>query len=160
MWSGANSKLGAICTNTDEKSLNCTGNNIVFRGYCPKKIEALNVAHQESKVQPNGRETREVMGANRGIHRNRLARDTRNGVGEGEPTSVVEPGDTGEMQGADMEKQVTISMTTAEIEMGDAASNHLSNPAQLGQVLHMDHGRAGDESGWEGRLSPVSGAAG
>ena len=42
-----------------------------------------------------------------------------------EPTANEEQGDTGEMEGAEMEmeKDVTKRETTAEIEMGSAASN-------------------------------------
>jgi hypothetical protein len=65
------------------------------------------------------------MGATRVVLGTTQARDTRHGQGEGEPTAINEQGDTGEMEGAEMEmgKDVTMSETTAEIEMGTAASN-------------------------------------
>jgi hypothetical protein len=55
----------------------------------------------------------------------RHARDTRNGEGEGLPTANEGQGDTGEMEGAKMgmEKDVTMSESTAEIKLGAAASN-------------------------------------
>jgi hypothetical protein len=65
------------------------------------------------------------MGANRVALGTRQARDTGNGDGYGEPTANEEQGNTGEMDGAEMEmeKDVTMSETTAEIKMGAAASN-------------------------------------
>jgi hypothetical protein len=120
---GCASKQGAVCTHTQEKCPNCKGNHIAFSGKCAKKIEAITMARQSRKVQPNGRETREVPGANRVALGTRQARDTRKNEGEGEPTADEEQGDTGEMEGAEMEKAVTMSETTTEIEMGAAASN-------------------------------------
>ena len=81
------------------------------------------MARQSRKVQPSGRETREVTGANRVALGTRQARDITNG--EGEPTADEEQGETGEMEmeGTEVEKDVTMSETTAEIEMGAAASN-------------------------------------
>jgi len=83
------------------------------------------MGRQSRKVAPNGRETREVTGANRVALSTRQARDTRNREEEGEPTADEEQGDTREMEGAEMEREVTMSETTAEIEteMGAAASN-------------------------------------
>jgi len=83
------------------------------------------------------------------------------GEGEGEPTASEEQGDTGEMEGAEMEmeKDVTMSETTAEIEMGAATSNDWSNPTQLRQVIRVDHGSAGDGSGSEGRFGTFAGTA-
>jgi len=81
------------------------------------------MACQSRKVQLNGRGTREVTGANRVALGTRPARDTRNAEGHGEPMANEEQGDTGEKEGAEMEKDVTMSETTAEIEMGAAASN-------------------------------------
>jgi len=83
------------------------------------------MARQSRKVQPNGRVTREVTGATRVALGTRHAKDPTNGEGEGEPTAYEEQGDTGEMEGAEMvlENDVTMSETTAEIEMGAASSN-------------------------------------
>jgi len=122
---GCASRQGAVCSHTQEKWPNCKGNHIASSGKCTKKIEAIRMAHQSRKVQPNGRETREVLGANRVALGTRQARDTRNGEGEGQPMANEEQGDTGEMEGAQMvmEKAVTMSKTTAEIEIGAATSN-------------------------------------
>jgi len=81
------------------------------------------MARRSGKVQPCGRETMEVTGANRVALGTRQARDITNG--EGEPTADEEQGETGEMEmeGTQVEKEVTMSETTAEIEMGAAASN-------------------------------------
>jgi len=81
------------------------------------------MARQRRKVQPSRRETREVTRANRVALGSRQARDIRNV--EGEPTADEEQGETGEMdmEQKKVEKDVTMSETTAEIEMGAAASN-------------------------------------
>jgi len=81
------------------------------------------MARQSRKLQPNGREMREVRGANRVELGTRKARDSRNGEGEADRTANEEQGDTREMEGAEMGKDGTISETTAEIEMGPAAFN-------------------------------------
>jgi hypothetical protein len=62
----------------------------------------------------------EVTRANRVVLGTRQARNT-----EGEPKADKEEGETGEMEmeGAEVEKALTMSETTAEIEMGAAASN-------------------------------------
>jgi len=62
---GCASKQGAACSHTQERWPNCKGNHIAFSGKCTKKIEAITMAQQSRKVQPNGRETREVTRANR-----------------------------------------------------------------------------------------------
>ena len=65
-------------------------------------------------MQPNGRETREVTGANRVALGTRQAENTRNGAGE--PMADEEDGDNGEMtmEGAEVEKDVTMSETTCK----------------------------------------------
>jgi len=115
------------------------------------------MTRQSRRVDPNGRETREVIGANRVALGTMQARNTRNR--EGEPMADKEGGNTGEMEVAEVERDVTMSETTAEIKMGAATSNDYSNPAQLGQVLCVDHGSAGDRSGLKGCFSTVAGAA-
>jgi len=54
----------------------------------------------------------------------RQARDPRNREGEGELMANVDQGDTTEMEGAEMEMEndVPMSETTAEIEMGGGTS--------------------------------------
>jgi len=81
------------------------------------------MAQSSRRVQPNGQETREVVGANRVALGTRQARNRRNR--EGESLAENEEGDTGEMvvEGAEGENDVTTRETTAEIEMGGAASN-------------------------------------
>jgi len=59
------------------------------------------------------------MGANRVTLGTGQARNT-----EGEPMADEKERDTGEMEVAEVEKDMTVSETTAEIEMGAAASNH------------------------------------
>jgi hypothetical protein len=59
-----------------------------------------------------------------------------------------------------MEEDMTLSETPAEIEMGAAASNDVSNPPQLHQVIRVEHGSARDGSGSEGRFSTFAGTAG
>jgi len=63
------------------------------------------------------------MGANRVGPATRQAGNTRNE--EREPMAYEEEGDIGEMEleGADVEEDMIISESTAEIEMGAAASN-------------------------------------
>jgi len=119
------SKQGAVCSHTQEKCPNCQGNHIPFSGKSTKKIKAISMARQNRNVQPNGRETREVTGANSVALGTTKAGDTRNIQGDEEPTANEEPGNTGEKEGAEMEmqKDVTISETTAEMEMEAAASN-------------------------------------
>jgi hypothetical protein len=119
------SKQAAVCSHIQEKCPNCKSNHITFSGKCMKKIEAITKARQSRKVQPHGRETREVTGANRVVIGTRQARDTSNREGEGEPTAKEEQTDTGQIEVAEMkmEKDLTMSETTAEIEMGAAASN-------------------------------------
>jgi len=104
------------------------------------------MVQQSRKVQQSGRQMRQVTGANRPALGTRHARSIRNG--DGEPTADEEQGETREreMEGIEVEKDVTMSETTAEIEMGAAASNNWSTPALLPQVLHLDHGSAGDGS--------------
>jgi len=120
------------------------------------------MARQSRKVQPNGREMRAMTGAIRDAVGTRQASDTRNGEGEGEPKANQEQGNTVEMEGAEMEmeKDMTMSETTAEIEMGAATSNDQSNPTQLRQVIHVDHGSAGAGSGSDGRFGTSTGTAG
>jgi len=74
-------------------------------------------------VQPIGQGTREATGANRGALVTRQTGNTRNA--EWEPMADEEDGDTGEMEmeGAEVEKDVTMSESTAEIEMGAATCN-------------------------------------
>jgi len=59
----------------------------------------------------------------------------------------------------EMEKDMTMSETTAEIEMGAAASNYWSKPTKLRQVIRVDHGSAEDGSGSQGRLGTFAGTA-
>jgi len=128
------SKQGAVCSHTQEKYPNSKGNHSAFSGTCAKKIEAIAMARESRKVQPSGRQTREVTGAIRVALGTRQARDST--TRDGEPTAEEEQGETGEMEmeGTEVEKDVIMSETTAEIEMGAATSNDLSNPAQLCQV--------------------------
>jgi len=121
VWCG--SKQVAVCSHTEDKYPNSKGNHIAFSGQCALKIEAVTMARQSRKVQPNGHETRQVTGANTVALGTRQARDIRNGEGEGKPMADEEQGDTGEMEGAEMEQDVTMSETTAEIQMGAATSN-------------------------------------
>jgi hypothetical protein len=103
-----------------EKCPNCKGNHIAFSGKCARKIEAITMTRQSRRVQPNGRETREVTGANRVALGTRHARNT-----EGEPMADKEEGETVEMEMVwpKVEKDVTMSETPAEIKMGVASSN-------------------------------------
>jgi len=73
------------------------------------------MARQSRKVQPSGRKTTEVMAANRVALGTRQARDIRNG--EVELTADEEQGETGEIEvdGMEVEKDETMSETTAEI---------------------------------------------
>jgi len=57
-------KQGALCSHTQVRCPNRTGNHLAFKGKCAKTIEAITMARQSRRVQPNGRETRELMGAN------------------------------------------------------------------------------------------------
>jgi hypothetical protein len=120
---GCASKQGAVCSHTQEKFPNCKGNHIAFSGKCANEIEAITMARQSREVQPSGRETREVTGAKRVALGTRQARDITNE--EGEPTADQGQAETGEMEmkGTDVGKDVTRIETTAEIEMGAAASN-------------------------------------
>jgi len=154
------SKQGAVCSQTQEKCPNCKGNHIAFSGKCAKKIEAITMARHSRKVQPSGQEAREVTGANRVALSTMQARDIT--IREGEPTADDEQGETGEMEmeGTEVEKGVTMSETTAEIEMVATASHDFSNPAQLRQVLPADDGSTGDGSGSNGRLRTFAGAVG
>ena len=112
---GCPSKQGAVCSHTQDKSPNCKGNHIALIGKCVKKIEAITMARQSRKVQPSGRKTTEVMAANRVALGTRQARDIRNG--EVELTADEEQGETGEIEvdGMEVEKDETMSETTAEI---------------------------------------------
>ena len=147
---GCASKQGAVCSHTQDKCPNCIGNNIAFSGKCAKKIEAMTMAIQSSKVQPTGPVTREVTGANRVALGTRQARDII--YREQELTADEEHGGSREMEmeGMEVENDETMSETTAEIEMGAAASNDYRNPSQLRQVLFVDHDSAEDRSGANG----------
>ena len=125
---GSALKQGAVCSHRQERRPNCKGNHIAFSGKCAKKIEAITMARQSRRVELNGRETREVTGANRVALGTTQAGDTRNG--DGEPMADDEADDTREMEmeGTEVEKYVTMSKTTAQIKMGAAASNNWSNP--------------------------------
>jgi hypothetical protein len=81
------------------------------------------MARHSTKVQLNVRAMRVVTGANRLALCTRQARDRRNRVGELEPSADEGEVDTREIQGLDMEREVTMSETNAEIEMGATASN-------------------------------------
>jgi len=93
---------------------------MALNGKCARKIEAITMARQRRRVQPNAREMREVTGANRVALGTRQAWNT-----EWEPMANEEEGETAEMEmeGVEVEKDVTISETTAEIKMGAATSN-------------------------------------
>lgn len=67
------------------------------------------------------------MVANRVALRTWQARNTRNR--QGEAMRKEELGDTGKKDGAEEYKDVTLSETTAEIEMEVTTSNEYSNPA-------------------------------
>jgi hypothetical protein len=81
------------------------------------------MAQQSRKMQSNGRETREVTGANTVALGNRQASDSRDREEDGEPTANDEQGDTGETDRGEMGKDVTMSETTAQIKIGAATSN-------------------------------------
>ena len=70
-------------------------------------------------MQPTGREKRDVTGANRRALSTRQARGTENR--DGETIADGAEGDPGGMEGVEVEKDVTMSETTPEIEMGAAA---------------------------------------
>jgi len=59
-----------------------------------------------------------------------------------------------------MEKDVTMSETTAEIEIGAAASKNSSKPAKLRQAVRIDHGRAVEGCGCAGRFTTFAVATG
>jgi hypothetical protein len=84
------------------------------------------MVRQSRQWQPNVRETRELTWANRVALGTRQARNT-----EGESIADEEEGDTGEMEmeGAEVENDVTMSETNVESEMGATASNDLRNRA-------------------------------
>jgi len=90
----------------------------------------------------------------------RQGRNTGNGEGESMADEVE--GDTVkmEMEGAELEKDVTMSETTTETEMEAATSNDCSTSAHLLQVLCVDHGSAGDGRGSKGRFSTFAEDAG
>jgi len=119
-------KAGAVGCHTHEKCPNCKGNHIEFSAKCAKTIEALTMVRQSRQWQPNVRETRELTWANRVALGTRQARNT-----EGESIADEEEGDTGEMEmeGAEVENDVTMSETNVESEMGATASNDLRNRA-------------------------------
>ena len=137
------SKHGAVCSHTQEKCPNLKQNHSAFGRKCVREIESITMVQQSRKVQPNGRETRDITGANTVALGTSQARNT-----EGQPMADEEECETAEMQteGAEVEKAVSMSETTAEITMGAAASNDESNPAPLHQVLCVDLGSAGDGS--------------
>ena len=114
---GCASKYPAVCGHMEERCLNCKGAHVTFSRMGAKKIEAIGMARQSRRVQPNGRERREGKGASRAVLGTRQARNTRNG--DGEPMADKQEGDTGEMkmEGAEVEEDVTMSETTAEIEL-------------------------------------------
>jgi len=75
-----------------------------------------------------------------------------------------EADDTREMEGAKGQGDVIMAKTAGEIkieiEIGAIASNDYSSPAQLCQVLCVDHGGAGDRSRTKRRFGNVAGATG
>jgi hypothetical protein len=118
---GCGSKQGASCCHTQEQCPNCKGNHIAFSGKCAKRTEAVRMARQSRRMQPKERETGEGTGANRTALGIMQARDIRNEAGE--PMADGEADDTGEKAVAEEERDVTMTETAGETEMGAAASN-------------------------------------
>jgi len=72
---GCASKQGTVCSHTLEKCRNFKWKHIAFSGMCARTIEAITMVRQSRRVQPNGQEMREVMGANRVVLSTRQARN-------------------------------------------------------------------------------------
>ena len=69
-------------------------------------------------------------------------------------------GNTEEMEGAEVENNVSRRETTGEIEMGAAVCIDSSNHTHLHQVSRIDHSCAGDGCGSKCRFSTFADAAG
>jgi hypothetical protein len=118
---GCGSKQGALCSHIQEKCLNCKGNHIAFSGKCAKKSEAVRMARQSRRMQLKEREMGGGTGANRSALGIRQAKDITNEAGE--PIADGEADNTGEKVVAEEERDVTVTETARETEMGAAASN-------------------------------------
>jgi len=79
------------------------------------------MVRQSRRMQPKERETGGGTGANRTAIGVARARDTRNEAGE--PMANGEADDTGQKALAEEERDVTMTETSGETEMGAAASN-------------------------------------
>jgi len=158
---GCTVKQGSLCGHTMEKCPNCKENHIAFRNRCAKKTEAARAARQSRKTGLAGHASvRELTGANSVELGTRQVRGTRDD--DGEPMADEEAHDTREKEGAKVEGDVTMAEPAGEteIEMGAATSNDWSSPAQLRQVLRVEHGGVGDGSGTKSRFGNVAGATG
>ena len=158
---GCTAKQGSHCGHTLEKCPNCNGNHIAFSIRCAKKPEAARAVQQSRKTGlARQGSMRRVTGANSaalGARQKRGIRDNKQ-----EPMADEMADVTTEKKVAQGERYLLMAETTWEIEiqMGAAASNDYHSPAQLRQVLCLDHGNTGDGSGTKSRFENVAGATG
>ena len=83
------------------------------------KTEAIRIARQGRRLPPERRETGSVTGVKSVAPGTRQTRDRR--TQEGEP--IAEEEYTGEREAVEDERDVTMTETAGETEMGAAASN-------------------------------------
>jgi len=102
-------------------------------------------------MQPKEPETGGETGDNRTALRSMQARDLKNEAGQ--PMANWEAEDAEEKAVAEEERDVTMTETAGETEMGTATANDLSNSAQLWQVVRVGTCGAGDGCGTNGGRS-------
>jgi len=163
---GCTAKQGALCGHTQVKYPNCRGNHIAFSNRCAKKREVTRAAQEDNRREPAGRTTRggeaatgtnritlgkraeAVGGGDRGWSEEKMADAREEEAGEEDITMGQSATVTTTTKATVM---ITATSIEPEVEMGaPAATNVKSNPAQLGQVVYMDHGCAPDGSSTEG----------
>jgi len=113
------------------------------------------MAQQGRRPQPEGPETGRVTGVNRVVRGSRQMTEIR----YQEVELMMKEEDTREREVSEEARDVTLPKTAGETKMAAAASNHWSNPAQLRQVLGVDHGCARDGSGTDSRYGNFAEAA-
>ena len=151
----------SLCGDTLEKCPNCRRNHIAFSSRCTQKSEAFRAEQQSRKTGtgewiPTNEATHMAMGTNRValVHRPRGG-----GAADGGREEKADGDQEESMREARdvMMSEARIATTTAtETEAGALATNHWNDPAQLGNVVLVDHCGAGDGRRTQGRRSVLA----
>jgi len=161
-------KQRSLCGHTLEKCPNSKGNHMALSSRCVKKTEAAKVARQSRKMGlaghvPMGEAMNIAMGTNRvvlGLRSKGAA--AAGGSEEEEMADVEEEEATGEPRDVTMsETETKIATTTGtkteiDTEAGALATDDQSDPAQLREVIRVDHCGAGNSGRTQGGCSVLA----